>query len=263
MNNLNFFLDIDGTLIPEGKKKISDGVISAILKAKKESGARFFINTARPYWLVPKEIFPDEIFDGICSGCGTYITYHGKVIYESFISDEALKELYNDIESYNMPDFSSIIESFETTYYHGPERPEYASWGYKKLSCADDIGSTLKNIKAQKFSFYRVAEDFPPALLSKMESTLNVMRHPSYVEVAQKGFSKAAAIKLAEREMGIRHETTVAIGDSSNDCEMLRYAEISVAMGNAPDKVKALATYVTETSENDGVARAIEMLTDK
>ena len=83
MTNLNFFLDIDGTLIPEGKKTISNGVISAILKAK-NSGARFFVNTARPYWLVPKDIFPDEIFDGICCGCGTYITYHGKAIYEMF-----------------------------------------------------------------------------------------------------------------------------------------------------------------------------------
>lgn len=263
MNNLNFFLDIDGTLIPEGQRKISDGVISAILKAKKESGARFFVNTARPYWLVPKEIFPDEIFDGICCGCGTYITYHGRVIYESFISDEWLKKLYLDIEGYNMPDFSSIIESFETTYYHGPERPEYASWGYKKLSCAEDIGTKVKNIKAQKFSFYRVAEGFPPALLSKMEDSLNVMRHPTYVEVAQKGFSKAAAIQLAEREMGISHALTVAIGDSSNDCEMLSYAAMSVAMGNAPDSVKKLSTYVTDTCENDGVARAIEMLTSK
>lgn len=262
MKNLNFFIDIDGTLIPEGKRNISDGVISAILKAK-ESGARFFVNTARPFWLVPKEIFPDEIFDGICCGCGTYITYHGKAIYQSFISDEALKRLYKKIESYGMHDFSSIIESFETTYYHGPERPEYAFWGYKKLSCADDIGAAVKDIKAQKFSFYKIAEDFPPELLSEMEKQLNVMRHPSYVEVAQKGFSKAAAIKLAEREMGISHETTVAIGDSSNDCEMLSYAAISVAMGNAPESVKKIASYVTETSENDGVARAIEMLTAK
>ncbi len=260
MKNLNFFLDIDGTLIPEGKRKISDSVISAILKAKSQ-GHSFFINSARPYWLVPKEIFPDEIFDGICCGCGTYITYHGKAIYESFISDEALKKLYLDIESYNMPDFSSIIESFETTYYHGPERPEYAFWGYKKLSCADDIGNVVKNIKAQKFSFYKVAEDFPKKLLSEMENQLNVMRHPSYVEVAQKGFSKADAIKLAEREIGISHGTTVAIGDSSNDREMLSYAAISIAMGNAPDSVKKIATYVTETCENDGVARAIEMLT--
>ena len=260
MKKYSFFLDIDGTLIPEGRQKISNGVFEAIKKAKKD-GSRFFINTARPYWLVPKDIFPDDVFDGICCGCGTYITYHGQVIYQSFISDAELKNLYKEIESYNMSDLSSIIESFEATYYHGPERPEYALMGYKRLSRAEDIGTSVQNIKAQKFSFYKIAEDLPPALLKRLEETLNVMRHPTYLEIAQKGFSKAAAIKLTERELGIDHGTTVAIGDSSNDREMLGYASVSVAMGNAPDSVKRIAAYVTETSENDGVARAIEMLT--
>ena len=260
MKNYNFFLDIDGTLIPEGKKKISDAVITAIKKAK-DGGHRFFINTARPYWLVPEDIFPSDVFDGICSGCGTYITYRGKIIYQKFISNSELKALFKEIESYNMQDFSAIIESFETTYYHGIERLEYSLMGYKKLRCADDLGSAVKDIKAQKFSFYRKAEDFPPSLLSKLKNEYNVMQHPTYVEVAQKGFSKAGAIKLVEREMSIPHESTVAIGDSHNDTEMLGYAALSVAMGNAPHDVKSLCSYVTDTSENDGVAKAIELLT--
>ena len=260
MKKLNFFIDIDGTLLAEVNGKISDVVISAIREAKKE-GHTFFINTARPYWMVSEETFPSDVFDGICSGCGTYISYHGEGIYQSFISDQELKSLFTDIESYGMTDFSSIIESFETTYYHGPERPEYALLGYRSLGKADNIGNTVYDIKAQKFSFYKTADELPVSLFNKLQEKLNVMQHPTYLEVAQKGFSKAAAIKLTENVLNISHESTVAIGDSMNDAEMLKYAATSVAMGNAPESLKKLCTFVTDTAKEDGVAKAVKKLT--
>jgi hydroxymethylpyrimidine pyrophosphatase-like HAD family hydrolase len=50
----------------------------------------------------------------------------------------------------------------------------------------------------------------------------------------------------------------MAVGDDFTDIEMLQYAGIGVAMGNAPVEVKAAADYVTTTIEEDGVARAVE-----
>ena len=50
----------------------------------------------------------------------------------------------------------------------------------------------------------------------------------------------------------------MAIGDSNNDYEMLLNAGYSVAMGNACDRVKEISSAVTDTNENDGVAKAIE-----
>jgi len=48
------------------------------------------------------------------------------------------------------------------------------------------------------------------------------------------------------------------IGDNFNDYEMIRYAGIGVAMGDAPDGVKAIADWVAPSVEEDGVASAIE-----
>ena len=50
---------------------------------------------------------------------------------------------------------------------------------------------------------------------------------------------------------------TFAIGDNFNDVSMIRDAGIGVAMGNAPDEVKAIADFVTDTNVNGGVAKAI------
>ena len=55
----------------------------------------------------------------------------------------------------------------------------------------------------------------------------------------------------------IDQEEIIAFGDGENDMEMLQFAGIGVAMGNATDELKAQADYVTDTNENDGVAKAI------
>ena len=60
------------------------------------------------------------------------------------------------------------------------------------------------------------------------------------------------------RLLDISREQTLALGDSGNDETMLRQAGLGVAMGTAPDIVKAAAAAVTEPNEHDGAAIAIE-----
>ena len=47
-------------------------------------------------------------------------------------------------------------------------------------------------------------------------------------------------------------------GDGDNDLEMLKAVGFGVAMGNAEESVKAVADYVTDTNEEEGVAKAVE-----
>jgi Cof subfamily protein (haloacid dehalogenase superfamily) len=78
--------------------------------------------------------------------------------------------------------------------------------------------------------------------------------------------NKRLAVRcLAEEIMALRPENVMAIGDDFSDIEMLEYAGIGVAMGNAPAAVKARTDWVTTTIEEDGVARAVErwILRDK
>jgi hydroxymethylpyrimidine pyrophosphatase-like HAD family hydrolase len=66
----------------------------------------------------------------------------------------------------------------------------------------------------------------------------NVITHPTYTEGFLLGHDKAFLIKKTEEALGLDHRFTVAVGDSHNDVDMMRYAAVSVAMGNAPDEVK-------------------------
>ena len=49
----------------------------------------------------------------------------------------------------------------------------------------------------------------------------------------------------------------MSIGDQNNDIQMLKYASVSVAMGNSQENIQKIAKFVTETNDNDGVAVAI------
>jgi haloacid dehalogenase-like hydrolase len=70
--------------------------------------------------------------------------------------------------------------------------------------------------------------------------------------------SKGAALEALRLELGIPADATLAVGDGDNDLEMLRWAALGVAMGHAPDSVKAAAREVTGTIDDDGLATILE-----
>ena len=59
-----------------------------------------------------------------------------------------------------------------------------------------------------------------------------------------------------ERE-GIPARDTIAFGDAENDIDMLEYAGVGVAMGNAQECVKRIADYVTSSVDEDGIEKAL------
>jgi Cof subfamily protein (haloacid dehalogenase superfamily) len=82
---------------------------------------------------------------------------------------------------------------------------------------------------------------------------------PIFLETTQAGVNKGTAIDyLARAFLGIGAENVLAIGDNYNDVEMLAYAGIGVAMGNAPADVRSISDWVAPDIEADGVAIAIE-----
>ena len=90
--------------------------------------------------------------------------------------------------------------------------------------------------------------------LGKMFPALNVVRSASYLlEIMDKSVSKAVGIKILLSHYNFGVDDAVAFGDNYNDIEMLEYIPRSVAMGNAPDAVKKIASTVTDTNANSGI----------
>ncbi|MDR9405584.1 MAG: HAD-IIB family hydrolase, partial [Halothece sp. Uz-M2-17] len=83
--------------------------------------------------------------------------------------------------------------------------------------------------------------------------------NPYFFEACHPGASKGKAVRyLVEDVLKLEAKNTIAIGDNFNDLEMLQYAAIGVAMGDAPEEVKAQADWVAPDVEADGVVEALE-----
>lgn len=81
---------------------------------------------------------------------------------------------------------------------------------------------------------------------------------PTYLEITDPLANKGRALAFLADKLGIKKDETMAIGDSGNDIDMLKYAGWGVAMGNASAAIKALARLETLSNDADGVAEAIE-----
>lgn len=89
------------------------------------------------------------------------------------------------------------------------------------------------------------AEAFPDLTLVRSSA--------SYLEVMPKTSSKQAALEQLQTYYQVDRERIVAFGDHFVDLEMLRYAGLGVAMGNAPDEVKQAADRVTASNDEEGI----------
>ncbi|MEO1375324.1 MAG: Cof-type HAD-IIB family hydrolase [Cyanobacteria bacterium J06635_10] len=81
----------------------------------------------------------------------------------------------------------------------------------------------------------------------------------TFFEATNPLVNKGAAVRyIAEELLGLQRTNVMTVGDNFNDVEMLEYAGIGVAMGNAPTQVQAIANWVAPNVEQDGAAAAIE-----
>lgn len=81
----------------------------------------------------------------------------------------------------------------------------------------------------------------------------------NFLEITNSLAHKGTGVRyLAEKILGLDSSEVMAIGDNYNDTEMLKYAGLSIAMGDAPPRVKEIADWVAPDVENDGAAVAME-----
>lgn len=81
---------------------------------------------------------------------------------------------------------------------------------------------------------------------------------PTYLEIMPSNATKTSAIKFLSRYFHVQQSQIIAVGDNFNDVNMIEFAGLGIAMGNAPDKVKQCADYITLSNDEDGAADAIK-----
>lgn len=81
---------------------------------------------------------------------------------------------------------------------------------------------------------------------------------PDFLEIVSGNVGKADGLSKAADALHIPQSQVMAIGDAENDIDMIQWAALGVAMGQAPAEVREAADRVTDSVDQDGAAKAIE-----
>lgn len=232
-----FFLDIDGTIY-DGVR-VAQEVTDAILRAR-AAGHKVFINTARAYIGMPREVFALPV-DGFVCAFGLEVFADGKFLHRRFIPRETVLE----VAKY-------AFDTGAKLYFEGECRLDLNRWrdGSLNPKNMDEFTKMLGASRVCKFSL-------PDGPTEKDKAAFSADFDFYDIEAIAKGYSKTRGIQLIQEYCGISQENTIAIGDSDADMDMVRYAGIGIAMGNGTPKLKACADHITKPLEQSGAAFAI------
>ncbi len=253
-------LDVDGTLVTS-ERTITDSTKAAI-QAAIEKGVLVSISSGRPYvgvGPIAKQLglkAPMIAYNG-----GMIVdSTNDQIIYECGMNPEDARRVIADGQK---EDTTIIIWSKDELYVN---RMDVRVDSYRQIS--DVVPHLIEDYEAlieQGITKILWIDDVETIVVyrdryrKKYQEQINVVTSlPMFLEFVDKGVSKAEALKRIGEQYGIKREEMIAIGDGDNDLEMLEYAGLGIAMGNAHDHVKAVCEDVTASNDDDGVAKAIK-----
>ncbi len=258
-------IDIDGTLL-NSKKVITPRVNEAIQKAR-QLGVYIVLCTGRPLPGVQQQL--KEL--NLINDRDFVITYNGSLVqrtgdghsYAHFtLGYSDLEEVANQVKNHPIHFHAIDQEVIHVTtedigeYSYHEQRLVNMPISHKPQEEID------KNIEFTKMMFVEKAELLEPfiaQLPTKFTEKYTLLRSaPYYLEILHKDASKGKAVAKLADLLELTPDEIMCLGDNENDLDMITYAGIGVAMGNAVETVKNVADFITTTNDEDGVAIAIE-----
>lgn len=252
------FFDIDGTLVSFNTHEIPPSAKQALQKLR-DMGVRLFIASGRHICAINN--LGDEQFDGFVTVNGAMTIVDNKVIDRNCIPKEDYKRINQYMAAkHNFPCAVVLDDHIELNYYNDSVEQILALINFPRLPTADLTTFEDKNVY-QLIAFFTADDE--KAIMQNAPNCVTTRWHPLFTDVIRRGTSKVSGLEKICEHFGIKREETMAFGDGGNDIEMLQWAGIGVAMGNADNEVKAAANYVTSSVDNDGLAKAINHFIDK
>lgn len=253
------FFDIDGTIIDEEKKEMSDSTAKAIQKAR-QNGHVCIINTGRTWALVNGVITGLTEFDGCILGCGTMVTCRGETLLHETFSPEMAKRIVEGLRRHKV---DAVLEGEKNNFHDDMDKIHTGLFYDFMKGFADKNFGSFQDAIGEFDKFYAYADKVEniKAFRGEFEKELDfVEREKGFYEILPKGFSKATGMRFLAEKLNVSMADTVAIGDSNNDISMLECAGTGIAMGNATDAVIGKADYVTTDVDKDGIYNALKWL---
>ena len=272
--------DMDGTLL-NSNHKISEENIKAIKEAERK-GIRFAIATGRDYESVKPVLNEYNLkCECIVMSGAEYRDINGSVLESIEIDNEDVKKIIEELHlvglSCDILTDKGVYGSNKELYEKGlKERKEMLenTMSEEKLKefekqfrhlfnpkYVSDINTfTNENIKIYKVMAYSKDCELIEELKGKFNKNENIAVASTFsndIEITHVNAQKGRIISKVIKKLNIEKDEVMVLGDSFNDYSMFTEFNNSFAMGNAIDEIKNIATYITDSNDNNGVAKAI------
>jgi len=262
-------LDLDGTAL-NSSGQLTERTRTALADAA-EAGVVIAAATGRAYCALPDAVLHSSVFSyAITSnGTGIYSLPEGRHFYSNYMSEENVRALLGLLCRYPCPMevFIDGIAYADACYvkdpasFHIPQRS--VAYVRRTRTPVEDIPALIRQNIHQIEGMDIIVTDME--LKKEIRSAagqipdLYITSSVShYVEFAAGSASKETALDSLASGLNIHPSQVMTFGDGENDLEMLRYAGLGVAMGNACALLKDAADHITDTNDRDGVALAVE-----
>ena len=261
-------IDMDGTLLNSKKELLEETKQYFKNFHNKNTETLLVICTGRPEtgirpYLKDLGYLEENHYIISQNGANIYESQTGKRVMDAFVDSAAIQKWIELGKKHGI----SVMGAGVDYYYSFDEDPtEWMEFDVKLVS------GMLKRIPTKESlntDFYKILlmgdeeqlNEFETFIPQDWRDEFYVVRSQKYlVEVLTKGVNKAFGLEKLAQKLNIEPSEIAAIGDAANDIEMLEYAGLAIAMGNASEEVKAIADIVTDTNENNGVIKAIYKL---
>ena len=261
-------MDLDGTALRADRKSFSPRLERALVDAHNK-GIAIAPVTGRQYGLLPPAVTGHPVWENLvvtCNGGQIYRLGTGERLFGLDIGETALQQLLEISERFSIPLEFSVDNRLHLTQRSYDAQLPHENLNFHVHTILAQSGvivdslAPLCRMPVEKAQFPWI----PPQIGQELEAALKqvavsaVWASATSMEITHPDANKGNGLRHLCRLLDIPVEKAMAIGDSGNDESMLRSAGLGIAMGNAPDFIKAAADAVTDTSENDGAAIAIE-----
>ena len=261
-------IDMDGTLLNSKKELLEETKQYFKNFHNKNTETLLVICTGRPEsgirpYLKDLGYLEENHYIISQNGANIYESQTGKRVMDAFVDSAAIQKWIELGKKHGI----SVMGAGVDYYYSFDEDPtEWMEFDVKLVS------GKLKRIPTKESlntDFYKILlmgdeeqlNEFETFIPQEWRDEFYVVRSQKYlVEVLTKGVNKAFGLEKLAQKLNIEPSEIAAIGDAANDIEMLEYAGLAIAMGNASEEVKAISDIVTDTNENNGVIKAIDQL---
>lgn len=250
------FFDVDGTLVSFRQKFLSDQLLKD-LPALRARGIRLFLSTGRALQdLETTGMLRGVRFDGYVTINGQYCCdADGTPFRDAPIPLSDLRGAYDVLMAH--PEFPALLEGNGESYLTqiNDRVREIYEFLHTDLYPLRDPAWMLEGKVYQFVPFVDPSEE--KIFLEAMPSCTHTRWHPKGIDIMPRDGGKGVGVRLTMERYGFSQEEVMAFGDGENDMTMMAQAGTSVCMGNGTDQVKAIADYVTDTVEKDGVSKAL------